>query len=434
MKKFHFIALAVCCGFLWACHKDEPTVDPYANAPWAVDETLPVPILVSTPDQTTKSDAITSLAGVKLKVIGYDLNVGSASLLYDKELDAVGVGTGIYNENPALNSPGSIQFKNGNQNVTYYYPMGNASSDPYNFTFFAFHVPDGTDPGTFGANGHYTVSFPLDPTGTATNQDILVASASATNYSLATDLLNDDNSVRYEADDYSGFNARYQRITYLDGYRNCNTDQNEDGEVDATDKQIAAQANVTLHQPKLYFAHCTARVIINAKAADAIAESSFTTSGLKMQLIYLLQAGAHERVKLDVTAATGITSANYNAPNVQVLDWDTSSAEKTTGYDMTTMSTAVKPVVTPGARLHNDDCLYIVPGDYALTIKYKITDDNSDPLTLEKSINPPSGGFLPGRTYTYNLTIDSSQAIQLTGYLGQWDDVGGSQEDLPVAD
>ena len=27
MKKYHFIALAVCCGFLWACHKDGPTVD-----------------------------------------------------------------------------------------------------------------------------------------------------------------------------------------------------------------------------------------------------------------------------------------------------------------------------------------------------------------------------------------------------------------------
>lgn len=429
MKKYHFIALAVCCGFLWACHKDGPTENPFANAPWAIDETLPVPILVSAPDQTTKSNAITSLADVSLKVIAYDQSVGEESLLFGKELDAVGVGVGS-----AL-SPGSIQFKEGGQNVIYYYPMGNASSDPYNFTFFAFHVPDGTDPGTFGANGHYTVSFPLDPTGTATNQDILVASASATNYSLATDLLNDDNSVRYEADDYSGFNARYQRITYLDGYRNCNTDQNEDGEVDATDKQIAAQANVTLHQPKLYFAHCTARVIINAKAMDAIAEDSFTTSGLKMQLTYLLQEGARENVKLDVTAATAITSANYNLPDVQVLDWDTSSDLLTDGYDMTTMSTAVKPVVAPGARLHSDDCLYIVPGNYDLTIKYKITYDNGDPKTLEKTIDAPVGGFLPGRTYIYNLTIDSSQAVQLTGYLGQWDNGGnGSQEDLPAVD
>ena len=132
MKKYHFIALAVCCGFLWACQKDGPTENPFANAPWANDETLPVPILVSTPNQDTKSSTIESLADVTLKVIAYDQDAPEASLLFGKELDAVGVGAGSTNE------PGSIQFKNGNENVTYYYPMSSSSSARYNYTFFAF--------------------------------------------------------------------------------------------------------------------------------------------------------------------------------------------------------------------------------------------------------------------------------------------------------
>jgi hypothetical protein len=422
MKKYHFIALAVCCGFLWACQKDGPTENPFANAPWAIDETLPVPILVSAPDQATKSDAITSLADVSLKVIAYDQSVGEESLLFGKELDAVGVGEGS-----AL-SPGSIQFKEGGQNVTYYYPMSSVSSARYNYTFFAYHIPEGDYPGGFDNSGHYVVSFPLDPSTVAGNQDILVASAAATNYELTSDLLNDDLSVRYEANTnpgYPGFNARYQRITYLDGYRN------EGG--DAAAKAVAGQANMEANQPKLYFSHCTARIILKAMATDQHAEDSFTGSGLEIRLTSILQANARENVKLDVSAALALNSSNYDAPDVTVLTWDTSSNEVTTPYEMTsTVAPAVQPVVA-GELMHADDCLYIVPGTDSFTIGYEISHNSLDePATFTKTIEAPTGGFLPGRTYTYNLKVDSNEAIHLSAYLGAWG-TGGS-EDIDALD
>ena len=412
MKKYHFIALAVCCGFLWACHKDGPTENPFANAPWAIDETLPVPILVSAPDQATKSDAITSLADVSLKVIAYDQSVGEESLLFGKELDAVGVGVGS-----AL-IPGSIQFKEGGQNVTYYYPMSSVSSARYNYTFFAYHIPAGDYPGGFDNSGHYVVSFPLDPSTVAGNQDILVASAVAEDYTLAADILNEDLSPRsgYATTDgpFPGFNAKYQRITYLYGYQQATGD--------AAAKAAAGQAEMEANQPKLYFSHCTAGIILNAKAVDTHSENTFTTSGLTIRLKSILQANAHENVKLDVTAALGLDDSNYDAPDIQVLDWDATSDEVTTPYAMSlTVAPAVKPLVA-GARMHTDNCLYIVPGSDAITIKYEIKNNSSDPVEMTKTISAPTGGFLPGRTYTYNLTVDSNEAINLTALLGEWQD------------
>lgn len=419
MKKYHFIALAVCCGFLWACQKDGPTENPYANAPWAIDETLPVPILVSAPDQATKSNAIVSLADVSLKVIAYDQSVGEESLLFGKELDAVGVGVGS-----AL-SPGSIQFREGGNDVTYYYPMSSVSSTSrYNYTFFAYHIPAGDYPGGFDNSGHYVVSFPLDPSTVAGNQDILVASAEATDYTLAADILNEDLSPRsgYATTDgpFKGFNAKYQRITYLYGYQQAIGD--------AAAKAAAGQAEMEAHQPKLHFSHCTASIILNAVATDQHAEDSFTGSGLKIRLTSFLQENARENVKLNVSAALGLDETNYNAPDVTVLTWDTATDEVDTPYEMTTtVAPAVKPLVA-GELMHTDDCLYIVPGSDSFTIGYEIKNNSmATPATFTKTIEAPTGGFLPGRTYTYNLKVDSEEAIHLTALLGEWS-TGGSED------
>ena len=414
-------------------------MDPFANAPWANDETLPVPILVSAPNQTTKANTITSLADVSLKVIAYDQEVGSESLLFNKELDAVGVGVGS-----AL-SPGSIQFKEGGQDVIYYYPMSSVSSARYNYTFFAYHIPAGDYEGSFNGSNHYVVSFPLDPSSTASNQDILVASAQASLYVLSSNLWNDDNTVRYaqsssdpEAPNYGyrGFNARYQRITYLDGYRNAVGD--------AEAKAAAGQANMEAHQPKLYFSHCTSGIILKAKAKDQYAVNSFTASNLKIRLASILQVCGYdydevhdphqpyfyENVKLDVTAARDLGASNYNAPDIQVLNWDTDSNPVTTPYEMTsTVAPAVTPVLSTGAIMHTDDCLYIVPGEYDVNIQYEITDNSSaTATTMSKTIPAPEGGFLPGRTYTYYLTVDSNEAVTLWAYLGGWIPIGGVDE------
>ena len=113
MKKYHFIALAVCCGFLWACQKDGPTENPFADAPWAIDETLPVPIQVTTKSTDTKADAIMALdANTTLKVLAYDTARGESSLMYDREF-------------AATSSAGNLSFTGGKL----YYPFEDASEE-----------------------------------------------------------------------------------------------------------------------------------------------------------------------------------------------------------------------------------------------------------------------------------------------------------------
>lgn len=451
MKKYHFIALAVCCGFLWACHKDGPTENPFADAPWAVDETLPVPIQVNAPQPdalfTTKADAITSMTGVKLNVIAYDLreNVTSmahSAFLFNKILYATG-GTTLQFTESDYTSP-----------LTYYYPnsgdiekvnpiTNNGTDNKYNYTFFAYHLPDDATGVTTGfeevevnsvMRNDFVVSFPVNPT--TLNTDVLVAKAQAAEYTV-TDVLADPNvansEVVYPAGTYYGFNARYRRIARL---------KNE----------------LADHEPLLQFSHAMAQIVIKAVAQPGAYDSFWAyndpddpTAGewdkLTVKLEDIVQANAHANVKLDVTKALDIVDFEAPTASQLVLSWDESSPEVTEPYELdNTYAPAIRPcdptLVDPDAQgydedvaalagnLHRDSGFFVVPGDDAITIHYTLTAYNSPTVysTSEPKaavLTVPQGGYLPGRTYTYTIKVASLENLQVYTELADWTNGNG---------
>jgi len=375
MKKYHFIALAVCCGFLWACQKDGPTENPYADAPWAIDETLPVPIQVTANSTETKADAIESLDGVNLQVLAYDTSRGASSLMYGQEF-------------AATSSGGNLSFTGGNL----YYPFEDASAeeDRINYSFFAYHAPGAT--GTFDGT-NYIISFPFNPADS--NNDILAAADAATDYTLLA------THGRYTVGTtYSGFNGRYARVTRLDEH---------------------------LQSPALSFTHCAARIILNVKADpdDPSAAASFSASGLRLRLTSITIPGAYENAKLNLTSALSSTP---------VMSWDDESAEVTNG--IISMPLAAAPWTQPtalGACMHTDNSLFIVPGDYQITVDYQrahfasaeaaAAGTPSDTEIDLPSINltKPTGGYLAGYTYTYNVIVLSESQVSISASLVGWE-------------
>ena len=373
MKKYHFIALAVCCGFLWACQKDGPTENPFADAPWAIDETLPVPIQVTTKATETKANAIESLNDVTLQVLAYDTSVGEESLMYDQVF-------------AATSSGGNLSFTGGNL----YYPYEDASAlTRPNYSFFAYHAPGAT--GTFDGT-NYILSFPFNPA--TSNNDILAAADAAEPYVLASSV-----GGRYEPDTYYGFNGRYARVTRLDG---------------------------NLQSPSLTFKHCAARIILNVKADpnDPQAASSFVGSGLRLRLTSITLPGAHENATLNLKDALTGTPA---------MTWDSGSDEVDNGIIEMPLGAAPWTVPTAGgARMHADNSLFIVPGDYQITVDYvrahfasaaaALNDEPEDTEVPFPSIilTKPTGGYLAGYTYTYNVIVLSESQISISANLEEW--------------
>lgn len=397
MKKFHFIALVVCTGFLWACHKDGPTENPFADAPWAIDETLPVPIQFGSPAAShieTKADAIIeSLDGLRLKIVAFDQN---QNLLLGKELCAVGNGSGV-------GSSGTIAFKNDSYtaDATYYYPFHNPNSATRsNFSFLAYHISqdiDAQDVTSGFNNGIYWVSFPFDPAGA--NEDVLIAGAQAQDYTLTEDIYKTPgvpaSGVLYaNGTTYHGFNALYQRVT----------------------RRVSEQTMID-HYPVLNFSHATARIVIKAKAASATAETSFTGSGLKVKLNTITQVNAREKVRVNLTGAINIV--DYTQPELGIV-WDPNSDAL---QDPITMDNTVAPALKPtvaGVALCTDESLFLVPGTDNVLITYTITNNTSSSGPIQATLEAPDGGFLPGRTYTYNIVVDEDMQVVISTNLAGW--------------
>ena len=437
MKKYHFIALAVCCGFLWACHKDGPTENPYADAPWAIDETLPVPIQVNAPKPdalfSTKADAITSMTGVKLNVIAYDL---------DKEVDSITDDAFLFNKILYATGGTTLQFTEADYTtpLTYYYPNSNGTNKT-NYTFFAYNLPEGatgvtTGFETVGNRKDFVVSFPVNPT--TLNTDVLVAKAQAAPYvveDVHADPLNPSSDVVYPAGTYYGFNARYRRIARL---------KNE----------------LTAHEPLLQFSHAMAQIVIKAVAQPGAYDTFWayndplnpdpdeTWDKLTVKLEDIVQANARANVKLDVTKALDISDFQLPTSNELVLTWDEGSAAVTTPYVLSnTDAPAIRPcdpslldesdpsynanVAATAGNLHKDSGFFVVPGTDAITIHYSLVAWNSpsvssEPDTKEATLTLPSGGYLPGRTYTYTIKVASLEQLQVYTELASWTD-GNSQ-------
>ncbi len=417
MKKLSIIALVVLAGASWACRKNvaEPE-NPYADAPWAIDESLPVPIQFGATGNptgiSTKALPIENMENVRLNIIAYDLEQGVDELtdnafLFNKVLPAI-----VDNQN-------KVQFttsKTSNTVTSYYYPNTSSASTRYNYTFFAYHIPPAAGQVIEGfeqvlttfqpVNGepHFMVSFPLSVA--SENEDILVAYAKADDYVVDAPVYKDNdpaNGLMYPAGTYKGYNAVYQRIARL---RN----------------ELAA------HQPVLQFSHCMSQIKIKARAASADAYATFHNGDedlLTVRMDSLVQQNAYNRVVLDVTKCMEIT--DYLAPDVAVLTWDKTSqyaVERTKSYAFTkTVAPYVRPTIA-GAELLNasyNTGIFIVPGTDAPVLSYSLKDNSPIAPVVRKATLPvPDGGFLPGRVYTYYVDVQSIEQVSITVQVAPW--------------
>ena len=237
MKKLQIIACVAFAGALLACQKAD---NPYADAPWAIDETLPVPIQFGSDGvpfyMETKGAPIQSLtnlsaAGNLVQIYGVDEDANS--LLF-KEGSAISA--------PArVKSDGSVVFVDENgTDISRYYPMSSsADAARNNYSFVGYRISESTLPG----NDHL-VRFKISPNWDGSidrNIDVLYARDDA-------ETIQDDQS-----NDIPGFNGKYIRQARLNGV------------LDA-------------RRPKLDFTHLTslAHIYVKAEAGALSGDERYT--------------------------------------------------------------------------------------------------------------------------------------------------------------
>lgn len=400
--KFRIIALVAFAGILWACHK--PAEDPYADAPWAIDETLPVPI-------TFKANELFSIdtdtKGVPITNVGVGANWNGTTLtIFGAELDPSDPLTGFNDERVLLDRVSAyvdgtnVQFTNGNADITRYYPMLSVDDPHYNYSFIGYHTPTVNGYGIISnstirpaANGHPYVTFTMSP---QSNEDVLWARADAEDF-------------EYETDTYEGFNAVYQRKARL---------------------KWGASADFTAHLPNLGFTHQAALLQFKVKAADAQALATFWDGAVGSGTPLVTVGTLKVRVKtpyarLDLYDGTLEVNEFRSGGYISATDYSYESSDITpTGYTTETATQyGTGLFVLPGTRTSSSD---VTPGDpfTAPVVTFTITNtDDGSTLTPSFELKVPSGGYEAGKVYTYYISVNSIESMQLHATLAEeWDD------------
>lgn len=362
MRSFSFIALAVATLSLAACARKDilPPGDPFADKPWAIDETLPVPIRFAKGDlfgiETKGTEtALTSLAGKKVAITTLTSFAEVTSATPDKKAM-------LFNGDIAtVAAGGNVSFDAGN----HYYPMPGQEETARNYSFYAYRITtDGTDAkpliGESGRLNDY-IDFDLNPE--TNNVDVLWAKAEATDFQGK-----------------SGFNARYIRA-------------------------VAAAGEEADYYPKFAFSHSAAAIRFKVKS-DGTEQSEYQQIAgdvCDFTIDYITVGGIYNNVRLSL--ATGaLTKANSS---------DVAAAFRQSP------AAAVVPAPDP-VNFGND--LFIVPGSEPKTISVHFTDkEGTSGATLSSNLLVPSGGYVAGTCYTYTIVIASPQQVTMTASLDEWE-------------
>jgi len=362
MRSFSFIALAVATLSLAACARKDilPPGDPFADKPWAIDETLPVPIRFAKGDlfgiETKGTEtALTSLAGKKVAITALTSFDEVTSATPDPDTKTM-----LFNGDIAtVDAGGNVGFDGGN----HYYPMPGQEETARNYSFYAYRITtDGTDAkpalGSGGLNNY--VDFDINPK--TNNVDVLWAKA--------------------EADDFqgkSGFNARYIRA-------------------------VAAAGEEADYYPKFAFTHSAAAIRFKVKS-DGTAQSEYqkkTGDSCDFTIDSITVGGIYNNVRLSL--ATGALSKADSS--------DVAAAFR--------QYPAAAIVPAPGPVNFGND-LFILPGSDPKTISVHFTDKEGTPgATLSSNLSVPSGGYVAGTIYTYTIVIASPQQVTMTASLDEW--------------
>lgn len=349
MRSFSFIALAVATLSLAACARKDilPPGDPFADKPWAIDETLPVPIRFGKGDlfqiETKGTEtALTSLAGKKVAITALTSFAEVTSATPDKKAM-------LFNGDIAtVAAGGNVSFDAGN----HYYPMQGQEETARNYSFYAYRITtDETNhkKPVIGESGYLNdyVDFDLNPE--TNNVDVLWAKAQAEDYS-----------------GLKGFNARYIRAV--------------------------TAAGETAKYPKFVFTHSAAAIRFMVKSADGTTPSDYKKAdkdACDFTIDYITVGGIYNNVRLSL--ATGALTKR-------------SSSDVAAAFRQSPAA-AVVPDSDP-VNFGND--LFILPGSDPKTISVHFTDkEGTSGATSSSNLKVPPGGFLPGHIYTYTIVIAS---------------------------
>ncbi|MBQ9194106.1 MAG: fimbrillin family protein [Bacteroidales bacterium] len=424
MKKYCFIALAVTgmAALSVACSKSGLQKEPFADAPWAVDKTLPVPISFGANglfDIATKGAPIykegdaPNWNGTTLSIFGAQMDPNltcSATLFTDPRvlLDRVSakVDSKVDRED--------VVFTSGNNVIHRYYPMVSGSTNRYNYSFVGYHAPSPTGVGNDEAGNPY-VNFNLAPSPATNNEDILWARTNAIPFTF-------DNGSGAGEVTYNGFNADYIRNAY-----NKWMDP-ESPEYD--------QAEYEAHLPKLSFTHQAAMLRFKIKAADARALSTFWDGGVGTGTP-ILQVGNSFKVAVrQPVARLNLATGELTPANTTVV---------ATEYDYTAAP------VTPVDYSEGTDYgtgLFVIPGTRvagtydergqltnasevtAPAIRFTYTNNRSGEVVSVPTedlppleLKVPEGGYVAGKIYTYYITVMSIEEILISAVLSQeWEE------------
>ena len=417
MKKYCFIALAVSgiAALSVACSKSGLQKEPFADAPWAVDKTLPVPISFGANglfDIATKGAPIykegddSNWNGTTLSIFGAQMDPDltcSATLFTDPRV--------LLDRVSAKVDGADVVFTSRNNVIHRYYPMVSGSTNRYNYSFVGYHAPSPTGVGN-DEDGKPYVNFTLAPSPATNNEDILWARTDAVEF-------------EYNGVNYNGFNADYIRNAYTQWI-------GEDAE------NPINQAEYEAHLPKLSFTHQAAMIRFKIKAADARALSTFWDGAVGTGTP-ILQVGNSFKVAVRqpgarLNLATGaLTPANttvvateydYTAAPVTPVDY-TEGTDYGTGlfvipgtrvagtYDENGQLTNASEVTAPAIRFTytNNRSGEVV----------SVPTEDLPPLELKV----PEGGYAAGKIYTYYITVMSIEEILISATLSQeWEEGG----------
>lgn len=407
MKKFYLIAMAVSAVSLWACSKNEPTVNPYADAPWAIDETLPVPIQFgksSSFEIDTKAAPINeeNFASAKLKITAVDfskniVNTTSAGFLfYDAPATVTTEGLNTW-----------IQFLDSDSNpISRYYPQVSKAEDRMNYTFIGYQIPDEEIYDPVEAHPPVVRAFYLLPNkstaGVDRNVDILWAKAEAVPFT-------------YENVEYQGFNAQYIRKARL-------ADKLAEKRPSFTFEHKAALAHFVVRGENLPDATDETYTYTDAQGTHPI----FTVKDLKV---------AVRKENANLNLQTGVlTPYNNVSNNFRLYD---SFAGYSSSYEVAVENAASNPTgneygtgifLLPGQRTQGTDDLKIqftlVNHVEGTQTTFGVTSEIVMPLPyLTDGITT---GYQEGKAYTYYITVMSATQIRITASVNEWNSYTGA--------
>lgn len=420
MNRYFLIALTSLTVCVAACtQKELLPADPFADKPWMVDPTIPVPIQLGNTDvfavETKASDLeqVTSMDGVHFAVTA----VPRSSLTSTPAEDFAAVDSedklplkGVMAESTA----GTIGFltATGGTSVNYYYPQQGSNEERTNYSFYAYRTTteDVDEPAAWNADAIRTyVDFTLEPQDH--NVDVLYAYSG----NAAPKVV--------DAVTYQGYNAEFIR------------------------KGGTAPSLAFYHK-----AACLKFVVVaeTAGAETALAMEPGDQRDFKIKDLEIV--GLYESVRLNLTGST----ATPQSENLLTPLPESSPTDKNTPGDWKQVykgNKTISPIVYNGGNGTVYGYVFIAPGKNGdfdtdpsvpqracpVSIRFKTVakdaanDDGVSTAVVDLPYpsyesSPANGAYLPGYCYTYKIkvkspekfVISSSVAAPFTDFTGDY--------------